>query len=97
MRDPLHDLCATVNPKPQKMLQEVQEYRAVIRAHLLAVGDDWDSVVPVRKANNVFQRFKFTSNRFDELLAAPGSKDRDLALNVLHEKMYRLCSAIEWD
>ena len=96
MKDPLHSLSARVNPTLEQMRKEIQDYRAFVRGHMMAIGLSWESVVPYVKASCPYRRFRWASDRFDRLLdSVPDSETRHLALQVLHERMHSICTEIE--
>lgn len=91
----MSSLVATVNPGIKQMRREVDRYRRFVRAHLLAYGGSWDSITPARKSPNPFARFLFFSRRFDALMKMPASSERDDALRVIHNSLWRVATNID--
>lgn len=92
MTDKLHDIKATCNPSQKTMIKEVTSYRNFMAGFALAEGGDYSKTVPSRKAQCPVQRFKFYHMRFQTLLESVASPERDIALLILHDRLYRLCT-----
>lgn len=91
----MSDLSATVNPTVKTIRKEVERYRRLVRAHLLAYGGSWGSITPSRKSKSPYARFRWLSDRIDTLMALPPSSDRDEALRVVHTSLWREAMGID--
>lgn len=91
----LHDIRATANPSFDTMTREIGTYRDIVAAHLLVDGGgDLASITPNRKGS-WYARFVFHEQRFTYLLKQRSSNVRDLALQITHERLWRITSQID--
>lgn len=87
-------LTASAKPKPAKLQKEIARYTMVMQSHALAVGDDWEDIHPMRKGS-AFERFQYYLDRFSKLLQLESSKERELALVVVRDRLWRIACLVE--
>ena len=92
----MSSLKATVNPSQKKIKAEAATYVSVVKAYMLANDlGAWDQVRPSRTPKaSVLEKFKFYSERLDALLREKTSPVRDLAVKMLHHKLWQLATLV---
>lgn len=93
----MSSLKATVNPSQKKIKAEAATYMRVVQAYMLANDlGEWEQVRSSRTSKaSVLEKFKFYSERLDALLREKASPVRDLALMMLHHKLWQLATLVE--
>lgn len=87
-------LTASARPTLAKLKKDIESYSLVIRSHLLAIGDCWEDVHPMRSGSSV-ERFRYYLDRFSKLLQHKPSKERELALVVVRNRLWKIACYIE--
>ena len=91
----LHDIRATANPSLDTMKKEIRAYHDIIASYLISDGGgDLASITPNRKGN-WYSRFVFYEQRFTHLLKQKPSNVLELALQIIHERLWRITSQID--
>lgn len=90
----LHDIKATANPTVDTMSREIRSYHDIVAAHLMADGGDIASIVPSRKGNS-YEQFFWYERRFAALLKQNANAIRNLALQVIHVRLWSIASHLD--
>lgn len=91
MKIKLHDIKATADPTVDTMSREIRSYHDIVAAHVMADGGDIESIVPSRKGNSYAQFFWY-ERRFATLLKQNANAIRNLALQVIHARLWSIAS-----